>query len=596
MGAFSLLPDSGKRYKALITFSDSSKKSIDLPAPLIKGYVLHIDNTDTLNIKVKIETSRGLIKGNATGGISLIAQSGGEVCYAATSKSMNTSFKAVIPKSKFPSGIVQFTLFSSTGEPLNERLVFVRNPDQLNLSVRASERVFTPRSRMKIDIGVKNDQGKPVPGNFSVAIIDETKVPVDEAAESSIFSDLLLTSDIKGYVEKPNYYFTAVVEQTNEDLDLLMLTQGYHRFEWKQILNNNFAAIAYQPESSLEITGRLKTAGGKTVPHRKVSLLSASKGFFMLDTVTDSQGYFAFKNLHFTDSVRFIIQSRKDKNNKNVKIDLDSIGSAPVNPDKNLPAQKLNIDTDLSAYLANSRSVYNEQIKYGIGNHVIALKEVKIKDKKVLPNSSNLNGPGNADQVVLAKDFNTGCPTIANCLQGKLIGVFFKFDQDKMVYYPCRYEDGKTLVLKIMVDGMIMDAETLNTLPPEIIESVEVLKTGAFTAIYGSESYNGLILINTKKGNYTGAASKPNIVTYAPKGYYKAREFYSPRYDGPKTNTQIADLRSTIYWNPNIATAKDGSATFEYFNSDAKGTYRMVVEGIDGNGHPGRQVYRYKVE
>jgi hypothetical protein len=596
MGVFNLLPVRGKMYKARIIYPDGSEKSIDLPVPLIKGYVLHINNTDSLNIEVKIDASRDLIEENANNGINLIAQSSGEIYYAAKSKSVSSSFTAIIPKSKFPSGIVQFTLFSAAGEPLNERLAFIQNPDQLNLSVSASEKVYASRGKMKISMGAKNDQDKSAFGNFSVAVTDETNAPVNEIAESTIFSNLLLTSDIKGYIEKPNYYFTSINEQTKEDLDVLMLTQGYHRFEWKQILTNNFAPIVYQPESSLEITGHLKTLGGKPIPQGKVSLLSSSHGFFMLDTVTDAQGYFAFKNLQFKDSVKFVVQSKTNKNKNNVEIALDSISPALITQNKNLPDQKINIDTVLSVYLANSRSVYNEQVKYGIGDHTKALKEVKIRAKKILPNSSNLNGPGNADQVLLAKDINTGCAAIANCLIGKLIGVYFKYNPLEGFYYPITYRSGVPVEMKIMVDGMIMDAETLNTLPPEIVESVEVLRNGSKTSFYGTDANNGLILINTIKGNYTGAASKPNIVAFAPKGYYKAREFYSPQYDDPKTNTQMADLRSTIYWNPNIASDKEGKATFEYFNADTKGTYRVVVEGIDNNGNLGRQVYRYKVE
>ena len=76
----------------------------------------------------------------------------------------------------------------------------------------------------------------------------------------------------------------------------------------------------------------------------------------------------------------------------------------------------------------------------------------------------------------------------------------------------------------------------------------------------------------------------------------QAREFYSPQYDNPHTNQKMADLRSTIYWNPNIITDKDGKASFSYFNADGKGTYRVVIEGIDADGNLGRQVFRYKVE
>jgi len=86
------------------------------------------------------------------------------------------------------------------------------------------------------------------------------------------------------------------------------------------------------------------------------------------------------------------------------------------------------------------------------------------------------------------------------------------------------------------------------------------------------------------------------MMTYVFKGFYKAREFYSPAYTGPKTDTQTPDLRTTIYWNPDINTDKDGKASFEYFNADTKGTYRVVVEGIDENGNLGRQVFRYIVK
>jgi len=102
----------------------------------------------------------------------------------------------------------------------------------------------------------------------------------------------------------------------------------------------------------------------------------------------------------------------------------------------------------------------------------------------------------------------------------------------------------------------------------------------------------------TKRGDEGAVYNRyaPGVVTYASKGYYKAREFYSPQYDNPKTNTQMQDLRSTIYWNPNIITDKEGNTSMSFFNADAKGTYRVIIEGIDAEGNLGRQVLKYKVE
>ena len=86
------------------------------------------------------------------------------------------------------------------------------------------------------------------------------------------------------------------------------------------------------------------------------------------------------------------------------------------------------------------------------------------------------------------------------------------------------------------------------------------------------------------------------LLAYQFTGYYKTKTFYTPKYTGAKTDAQLPDERTTIYWNPNIITDKDGKASFEYFNNDTKGTYRVVLEGIDDNGNLGRQVFRYKVE
>jgi uncharacterized protein YfaS (alpha-2-macroglobulin family) len=86
------------------------------------------------------------------------------------------------------------------------------------------------------------------------------------------------------------------------------------------------------------------------------------------------------------------------------------------------------------------------------------------------------------------------------------------------------------------------------------------------------------------------------VLPIAPMGFYKAREFYSPKYDHINEVTKQRDLRSTIYWKPELQTDKDGNASFDFYNADGKGTYKVIVEGIDSKGNLGRQVFRYKVE
>ncbi len=594
MGAFNLISENDKTYKAKITYADGSENTVDLPAAVNTGYSLKI-NSESRNVIVQITPGSAIMTSSApTEAISLIAQSGGVICYAGKSKPDSKSFTAIIPKTKFPTGIVQFTLFSSTGEPMNERLVFIQNHDQLKLGVAAEHESYSPRQKVTIDLNANDKDDKPVVGSFSVAVTDETKVTVDESAENNILSDLLLTSDLKGYIEKPGYYFADVNQKTMADLDVLMLTQGYHRFEWKQLLNDNLPPIIFQPEKTLEISGHLKTLGGKPIAHGKITLFSTKGGVFLIDTVSDDDGKFTFRNLVFKDSIKFVIQARTAKDRKNVQIDVDNVMQQKVGPNKNAPDLQVNISDGLSAYLENSKLNYTDELKYGIGNHAIQLKTVEIKAIKEPPvkDSENLNGPGNADQVIKADVLGTlGCGRLTDCLQGLLFGVVFRSDTP----YSTR---SMNTPMQIMVDGVYVDAEVLNNLNAPDIEGIEVLRSIMYTSIYGGRGGGGILIITTKRGDSAYAIQRyaPGIITYNPKGYHKARVFYSPKYDDPKTNTQIKDLRSTIYWNPSIITGKDGKASFNFFNADAKGSYRVIVEGIGANGELGRQVYHYKVE
>ncbi len=592
MGSFMLVPETGTTYKAHIIFSDGSSKDFELPKAIDKGYVLTIGIDDPGNLKIKVSTSRQLLVDNTADTLSLVAQSGGQIYYAAKSNPGSTNFTATVPRNRFPSGIIQFTLFSSKGEPLNERLVFIQNPDQLKLNVSTERQTYAPEQKVKINLNAQNPDAKPVIGSFSVSVIDETKIPGDENAENSILANFLLTADLRGYIEKPNYYFNNPTDQTRADLDLLMLTQGYHRFEWKQIMNGKFPVITYQPEKTLAISGHITTLGGKPIAHGKVTMLSTRGGFAFLDTVTDEQGRFEFKNMAFADSLKFVIQARTGKDRKNVQIDLDNITQQGVSQNKTAPDIQVSVYDGASAYLKSTRTLYNEELKYGLAKRTIVLKEVVIKDTRTaVKHSTNLNGAGNADQVLTGDQIGMGL-TDLSMLEGRLIGVMFR----NGVPYSTR--GGQ---MAVYLDGMKLQADELNMIVMSDIASIEVLRSISYTGIYGgSGGPGGELILTSKDGSeiYKDNLKRPapGIITYAPIGYYKARLFYSPQYDDPKTNIPVADLRTTIYWNPNIITDKDGNASFEFFNAGSQAAYRVVIEGIDGDGNLGRQVYRYKVE
>jgi TonB-dependent SusC/RagA subfamily outer membrane receptor len=586
MGVFDITPVYGNIYTAKITNADGSINIVPLPKVLNNGYVLSITDTDAQNLQVKISASKNLL--NRDAGIILIAQSQGKVYYSEKTKPGSIT----IPKSKFPAGIIQFTLFSAGGEPLNERLVFVQHPEKLKLTLLADRQTYSARQKVKINVDA-NSNGKPAIGNFSVSIIDETKLPFNEADENNIVANLLLTADLKGYVEQPAYYFNKINDKTRADLDMLMLTQGYRRFEWKEILNDRLAPNVYQPESSLRVSGTVTNLSGKPVANGKVKLIDLDNIDYTLDTITDARGRFAFTNMTFEDSVRFIVQARTDKNKKDVMIQLDSIAPANTAGKTNV-SYEVSVGNDLSVYAQSSKELYQAQMRYGVGNHVIPLREVIIREKKqALKYSSNLNGPGNADQILLARDLqDLGCIVIANCLQGRLLGVVFR----NGIPYSTRSYNRP---MQVIIDGAYVEPSFLNNVNYNDVQAIEVLRNAGTVGIYGGRGGNGVIIVTTKRGDeneYTGPITGRGIKVLYPKGYLKARTFYSPQYDKSGVNKQLADLRTTIFWKPDVLTGSNGKTSFEYFNAGSKGNYRVVIEGIDKDGNIGRQVYKYKVE
>ncbi|RZJ54792.1 MAG: TonB-dependent receptor, partial [Flavobacterium sp.] len=196
---------------------------------------------------------------------------------------------------------------------------------------------------------------------------------------------------------------------------------------------------------------------------------------------------------------------------------------------------------------------------------------------------------GRADYIMTADDLST-CITLSQCLQGRLPGVIFQGG----IPYLMRSQNTP---MSIVLDGMRVEADFLDNIVPSDVESIELLKSIGNTAIYGSQGGGGVIVITTKRGGGTANYNRyaPGVVTLSPRGFSVSREFYSPKYDAG-TNSNRADLRTTIYWNPQVVAETDGKGKFEFYNADEPGQYRVVMEGIDAFGHLARKVYTYEVK
>ncbi len=220
MGYINLLPSTGETYSAIVKYGDLVK-NINLPKPQQNRTILQVNNSYSRD-SIKITAYSSVLSDQE---ISILGQSRGIVCFTSKIK-FNTNIKFIyIPKSAFPTGVSQILLKEGT-KTLNERSFFINRKDELKLNLNTSNLSYGTRDSIPIQLSVVDAKGKPIEGSFSMAITDDGQVVKDSVNDATILSYLLLTSDLKGEIEKPGYYFSQFNEQKHNDLEVLMLTKA----------------------------------------------------------------------------------------------------------------------------------------------------------------------------------------------------------------------------------------------------------------------------------------------------------------------------------------------------------------------------------
>jgi hypothetical protein len=596
MGSFTILPESGKTYKANLSFSNGIKKTVMLPETKSSGIAISLVNSTPANLILQLASSPAFFAQNQDKNFYLVARSKGVIYFAAQTILATANIGASIAKNKFPTGIVQITLFTNKGEPLTERLVFVKHSDVSSLSINSDKKVYGSRQPVKMNITAKT-KNVPVEGNFSLSVINETKVPHSEDEETTILSSFLLSSELTGYIEKPNYYFNQITDKKLADLDLLMLTQGYRKFSYQEIIKGIEPAISLLPEQGIEFSGMLRSSNG--MPVSKGSLkLAVPESRFYAETTTNLKGEFKFEKVVITDSTEATISARTSNASQNMMIMLDGSAFPTIGKNVNHPDEEVNIDSALATYLDNSKRQYflATQMLQEVVVKATAIKKASHMDHPAL------SGLGTQPDHLIDGERFKGCTILLSCLQGAVSGLTFSNDN----FYVTRVlNSGLRVPVQIFFNGMPVDLNFLNTINPANVDNIEVFLRDELGLVNRMYNTNGVLVINSKVAPTGTAVSaddlkklfpQSNVLTFKPQGYIKKREFYSPKYLSPESRSTGSDLRSTIYWNPRIFTDKDGIMAVEFYNGDNKGSYKATVEGTDIDGNLSRFIYRYKVE
>lgn len=597
MGSFYYTPGQSKA-KAVVMYKDK-KYQFDLPQPLKVGYTLNVDVSNPERLTLIVQRAAGMPVEKLGVDISCRGQLYGEdtlSLYQGNAIALN------FPTKMLPSGVAQITLHSADGRPLAQRLAFVNHATQMRIEANLSKPTYKPFERINLDLALSDNKGNPIQTELSLSVRDATTTPIDPYADN-IVTNLLLSSELKGYIQSPGYYFEGNDPQRMADLDLLMMIQGWTRYDWKRIVGLDNTQFKHPYEQSLLIEGNAYTLYRKKAKEG-LGVTMILKGDSVSQhgaCITDKDGRFNMELANFYGKSDLLIETKENEKRKEHIIRLDRVFSPAIRAyginETRQPDWITTVDTLI-------KPVTQPETDENTWLDTLSLSKDAVNIKSLL-----------LPQVVVKADRKTAA--VDDGLRDASVAVNVEESLDRLLdrgewvpatalsaisefipYFSCNKESGPRYKGKKM--AVLVDNRPLE----EVAKEMGITDTNVYDILFQFASID-LSLLTIKEGMdsnlgqfgmnpsdfeatlylYTDPKRKVPIgirnTTFY--GYTLNKTFYSPPYDMlmmPDAN----DVRRTLYWDPCVKTDKNGKAKVSFYNNRSCRKININAETVTENG------------
>ena len=582
MGRFNFTPEAGKVYSAIVTINDSTVIRNDLPKAYSGGYVMHLEDSGTKYLKILIETRE--LQQIKADNFFVIIQNHGKIKLAKLLRIQEDNAVVLIQKDFLQEGISQITVFTSDRQPVCERLYFKRPKNKLLIDAKTDKENYGSWSKISVDLATTNITGTSLAGDLSASVyrLDSLHQP----DKQSIYSYLWLSSDLRGYIEDPDYYFANENQETKEALENLLLTQGWRTFDWKKVFEAKRASFNYVPEYSGHIvTGRVTYAANSEPASGILVYLSVpGKRVQLKGCISDSAGIVHFDMKDFYNTTQIVMQTNTGE---------DSIYRLEVIS----PFSEKFSHRGLPAFRVSENMFSNLEMK---NLHVNVENAFHSDDLRKFAKMQVDSTPFyyKPDKTYLLDDY-TRFTTMEE--------VMIEYVEEVLV----RKKNGKTRFISrndpaLAVGSMQQGEFYLENDPLMLLDGVPVFNVDKIVAYdplkvqklevvaskyhWGPITADGILNFTTYKGNIDGYTMNPNDLLLDYEGLQQQRIFYSPNYSTPDAlQSRLPDFRDVLYWSPDVHTDEKGKGAFSFYTGDIPGKYLVVLQGISSNGNAGSQ-------
>jgi hypothetical protein len=591
MGSFVLKPVSGLYYSAIVKDASGNLIKAEIPGSFSIGVTQSIIKDESNNLILTIKTNAQTLP--------LIRDKDMLLNISARNVPLKTIIfrikslynKIGIPLNDLPDGIIMLTLSSVYQQlPLCERLIFLQNNNNISVQIETNKMTFKQRDSVALKITLRGDSTTSDKAFLSVSAAEEISSYSSSQYPSTISSWFLMESDVRGPIEDPAYYFDSSNPNRLKDLDLLLLTQGWRDFEWK------YKSMSYLPEQGFTISGRLrKLLFDRPIPDSKVNIgLFGTENTLITSVPTDSLGRFSLSGVDFIGAVMLVTSAVNEKEKLSGEIILDSLKYVPPETEYSYTPDRLQINENTASLENDSLTKIRIRQKFRLSD-TIELDEVEVIARK--PDSSDPQSIkirrdrimyGTPDNELIITPQLENYSNALEAIRGRIPGVeIFGTNPNINVIIRGLSSINEGASPLFILDGVPSSIEEVLMVPVSWIDRIDVLK-GSSTAIFGMRGGSGVIAIITRTANRftTGSATEPHSVRLKMSGYDAPRVFYSPNHSTKSDSVYNPDLRTTLFWDPDITLEHNKTTTLNYFNADNSSRIKITLEGITTGGIP----------
>ncbi|HUQ97709.1 MAG TPA: hypothetical protein VM010_08585 [Chitinophagaceae bacterium] len=564
-GQFTITPTSNQNWYVAVNTPLGLKAKKELPKAYEQGYVMHVSQPEKNQLTVTVAASGSLLQNSS---VYLFAINHQALIQAQQKGLNNGQAQFSFEVAKLPEGITQFTLFNEDQKPVCERLFFKKPQYTSNITIVADAIEYSTRTKTALTIAALDTARGFMPADLSLSVYKSEDAGTEEA---TLLHQLYLSADVTGTIESPNYYFSDTAR--TDVTDNLMLTHGWRRFRWDTMLHVTKTAFTYP----LEFQGPLIRAAVTDLRTRQraanipafLSIPGAPFQFFAAQT--DSAGIAQFNIPNYYGPGEVIFQTNT-QNDSVYRIEPLSPFAA-TDSGQSVPRYTFS--------KAHADAILQQSISMQVQQLYSRDSITRFAVPAILDTIPFFGRPDYSYPLDVYTRFQTMEEVLRefvlpiNVVQRRGNLQLLLLDAPRRQFF-----DGGELVL---LDGIpLFDKNKIFSYDPLKVKKLDVVTRKYFI---GPTMFNGIASFTTYNGTFDGFQLDPRAIVVDYEGLQLEREFYAPVYETEtQRKSRIPDFRNTLLWKPQVTLDKNGRAIISFYTSDQKGTYRVMIEGIDENG------------